>query len=184
LIYSPSLRQSGEIFRKKVLSYYNALGKPIPAIAETQTALELSNGSRVLSLPGEPSTVRGFTGDLIVIDEAAMTSDALWVAINPMLATTQGKLICLSTPMGSIGWFYTLFASNDASWHRTIVTARECPRIDPAWLREQEVLLGERYFGQEYLCEFVDAMGQVFSTDIIERAFDNDLEPLFRKGER
>ena len=179
LIYSPSLRQSGEIFRKKVMKYYGDLGEPIPAVTSTQTMLELANGSRVLSLPGEPSTVRGFTGDLIVIDEAAMTSDDLWIAINPMLAVSQGRLVCLSTPMGAIGWFYNLFAGDDPSWHRTIVTARECPRIDPAFLREQETALGERYFSQEYLCEFVDAIGQVFGTDIIERAFKNDIQPLF-----
>src|SRR5947208_959318 len=45
LLLSPSQRQSGELFRK-VVGSYAALGKPVPAVAATKTALELTNGSR------------------------------------------------------------------------------------------------------------------------------------------
>src|SRR3974390_573712 len=51
LLVSPSLRQSGEIFRK-VHDAYQALSRPIPAVYESQLRLELANGSRVVCLPG------------------------------------------------------------------------------------------------------------------------------------
>src|SRR5262245_30887347 len=57
LVLSPSLRQSGELF-KKVTAQYAALGRPIRAVAETKTELALVNGSRILSLPGTEATIR------------------------------------------------------------------------------------------------------------------------------
>src|ERR1035437_3697783 len=80
LLLSPSLRQSGELFRK-VTGFYGDLGRPVSAEQESATTLSLGNGSRVVSLPGSPDTVRGFSGvRLLVIDEAAMTSDELFIA--------------------------------------------------------------------------------------------------------
>src|SRR5947209_6720108 len=51
LLLSPSLRQSGELFRK-VAELYDAAGRPVRAVRETALHLELANGSRVVSLPG------------------------------------------------------------------------------------------------------------------------------------
>jgi hypothetical protein len=50
LLLSPSQRQSMELFRK-VLGFYRQLGRPEPAIEENKLSLELTNGSRILSLP-------------------------------------------------------------------------------------------------------------------------------------
>src|SRR5215216_3736851 len=52
LLLSPSLRQSQELYRK-VRSDYRALGDGAPGVVEeTALRLELSNGSRIVSLPG------------------------------------------------------------------------------------------------------------------------------------
>src|SRR4051812_10613453 len=51
LLLSPTLRQSGELFRDKLLRLFNALGRPVPVTRETALTLELANGSRVVSLP-------------------------------------------------------------------------------------------------------------------------------------
>src|SRR5262249_27103229 len=53
LLLSPTLRQSGELFRDKVLRLYGALGRPVPALAQSALRLELANGSRIVSLPGD-----------------------------------------------------------------------------------------------------------------------------------
>src|SRR5665213_4356310 len=50
LLLSPTLRQSGELF-KKCLAVYRSLGKPVPAESETALTLTLDNGSRIVSLP-------------------------------------------------------------------------------------------------------------------------------------
>src|SRR2546430_5198880 len=50
LLLSPTQRQSGELFREKVLRLYNAIGRPIPTTQETQLSMTLANGSRIVSL--------------------------------------------------------------------------------------------------------------------------------------
>ena len=183
LLLSPTLRQSGELFRKTT-GYFRNLGKPIPAVQETATTLEIENGSRVISLPGESSTVRGFHANLIIIDEAGQTEDALWIAINPMLGITKGRLIVIGTPMGKRGWFHDLWTGGSESWERIAVPATQCPRINPEFLKEQRELLGERYFNQEYMLSFEETVDQVFPTYAVMKAFeldecDKDLRPLF-----
>ena len=60
LLLSPTQRQSGELFRK-VLDLFNALGRPIPVANESALRIELSNGSRIVALPGVEETVRCFS---------------------------------------------------------------------------------------------------------------------------
>ena len=84
------------------LDGFNALGRPLPVVAESALRLELANGSRVVSLPGDEKNIRGYSGvTLLVIDEAARVADELYYAVRPMLAVSQGRLVALSTPSAS-----------------------------------------------------------------------------------
>ena len=178
LLISPSQRQSSELFRK-VLSLLRALpGAPETAM-ESALRLEFKNNSRIIALPGSEQTIRGFSAaSLIVIDEASRVEDALFTSVRPMLATTQGRFIAVTTPYGRRGWFYGAWTEG-SGWERTRITAEECPRISSAWLEEERRLIGEWQFRQEYLCEFVDTEEQVFPSSIIEAAFDAEVEPLW-----
>jgi hypothetical protein len=56
--------------------------------------LTLSNGARIIALPGKEETIRGFSGvTLLVIDEAARVLDDLYQACRPMLAVSGGRII-------------------------------------------------------------------------------------------
>jgi Terminase large subunit, T4likevirus-type, N-terminal len=179
LVLSPTNRQSGELFRK-ILSGYRALGRPLPATAETLHHLELANGSRILSLPGSEKTVRCFSGvSLLIIDEAARVDDALYYAVRPMLAVSKGRLIALSTPFGKRGWFHDAWHSQE-NWHRLRITAVECPRITPEFLAEERQALGERWFRQEFLCSFEEVIDAVFAYADIQAALSEDVQPLFQ----
>jgi len=162
LILSPTLRQSGELFRK-VLAAYQALDRPVPALRHSQTRLELDNGARVVCLPGREDTVRSFSGPaLILIDEAARVPDDLYRGVRPMLAVSQGRLICLSTPFGQRGFFYEAWEQGGPSWKRVRITAAECPRITAAFLAQERRTLGESWVKQEYECSFEALEGLVF----------------------
>src|SRR5262249_2031589 len=129
LLLSPTLRQSGELFRDKLLPLWRALGCPGRDKSPTQLSLELSNGSRIISLPGEEGNIRGYSGvKLLVIDEAARVPDDLYRAVRPMLAVSRGRLVALSSAYAKTGWFYETWTGEEA-WHRVKVTALECPRI-------------------------------------------------------
>jgi hypothetical protein len=175
LCVSPTLRQSQELF-KKCLTVYRAAGRPVPADAETRLTLELANGSRIVSLPGSETTVRGYSGvRLLVIDEAARVPADLYAALRPMLAVSGGRLVALSTPFGSRGWWYEAWRGPEA-WDRYEVAATACPRIAPAFLEEERRTLGEWWYAQEYLCQFLDALTQSFSREDIDRAFGEEVE--------
>ena len=179
LLVSASLRQSGELFRK-VVSFYAALGRPIDAVEDSAQTLALANGSRIVSLPGTPDKVRGFSAPrLIVVDEAAQVDDSMFIALSPMMAISRGRTIELSTPYGRRGHFYEAWTADGDDWGRIRLKATENPRMDPAFLEEELRILGARWFGQEYECEFHDTIGQMFSSESIEAALDNDLQPLF-----
>lgn len=179
LLLSPTLRQSGELFRDKLLRMWRRLDCPLMDRRPTQLSLELTNGSRVVSLPENEEGIRGFSGvNLLIIDEAARVGDTVYRAVRPFLATSRGKLVALSTPFGRRGWFSDEW-HGEGSWRRVRVPATECPRIDPAFLRDEERALGRRWFAQEYLCEFADAVGAVFADDDIAAAMSNDVEPLY-----
>jgi len=174
LLLSPSERQSKELFRK-VLDVYRATEREEPPESETTLWLELGNGSRIVALPGEEGTVRGFSGvDLLVIDEASRVPTSLYASVRPMLAVSGGRLIAPSTPYGTRGWWYDAWRSEHA-WERYEVPASDCPRITPAFLAEEQETLGEWWYRQEYFCEFLDAERAAFRREDIENAFKEEV---------
>jgi hypothetical protein len=179
LILSPTLRQSGEIFREKVLLLYDGLGATVAEVRRTALELRLANGSRVVSLPENEAGVRGYSGvRLLVIDEAARVDDALYLAVRPMLAVSHGSLIALSTPFGQRGWFYEAW-DREPGWRKVAVPVSECQRITPDFLAEEEAKMGPRWFRQEYHLSFEAAVGSAFSPEAVDRALAAGPEPLF-----
>jgi hypothetical protein len=178
LLVSPSQRQSAELFRT-LIGHFRRL-KGAPAIkAESVLRLELVNGSRIVALPGDERTIRGYSAaDLIVLDEAARVEDDLIAAVRPMLAVSSGKLIALSTPKGKRGWFYTAW-HGDESWHRVRVPASGCPRITKAFLDEELRELGEQRFAEEYQLAFIEDGDQVIRTEFFERAICKEVSRLW-----
>jgi hypothetical protein len=180
LLLAPTERQSGELL-KKCYATYRKLGRPVPAARENALSLELASGSRIIALPGDEEGIRGYSAPaLVVLDEASRVSDALYAAVRPMLAVGKGTLIALTTPFGKRGWFFDAWAGK-GTWERVRVTAEQCPRISAEFLAEERQALGERWFRQEYFCEFVETADNVFGHVEIMKALTGDVRPLFRR---
>jgi hypothetical protein len=177
-ILSPTLRQSGELFRHKVLPLWRALGRPLAGRPPTRLELELDNGSRVVSLPENEEGVRCFSAvRLLVIDEAARVADELYYAVRPMLATSRGRLVALSTPFGQRGWFYEAWHGPEA-WERVAVTADRCPRISADFLASERRALGGKWFSMEYENAWLGLAGGLFDPADVDAAMNPDLEVL------
>jgi hypothetical protein len=162
LLLSPSLRQSAELFRK-ILAFYKTIKRPVAAVRQSRTQLELANQSRIVSLPGKEATVRSFSGvRLLVIDEAARVPDDLYRSVRPMLAVSQGRLVCLSTPFGKRGFFFHEWTGGDPSWKRIRIAWSDCPRIAPAFIEQETRSMGESWVRQEYECSFEALEGLVY----------------------
>jgi hypothetical protein len=180
LMLAPSMRQSGELFRT-CLQLMKRIEVPLPAIVmESALRVELANGSRLIALPGSETTTRGYgAATTVILDEASRVPDSLIAAARPSLATTNGRLIALSTPAGKRGWYF-LEWMNGEGWERSRIVASECSRISGEFLADELRSLGPRLYAQEYECEFFDPDTAVFSSELIERALCADLQPLWR----
>jgi len=105
LCISPTQRQSGELFRMAKAAIVKAMpdaGFP----TDNRLSIELPNGSRLISLPGDPGTVRELNASLVLLDEAQGLPDGgheLFAAVRPMLATTGGRMLVLGTPLDRAG---------------------------------------------------------------------------------
>lgn len=160
LILSRSHRQSKEMLRIMTI-FHDLCGAKILK-RKTNEELEFKHLSRIVSAPCKEETIRGFTADIIIIDEAARVPDDLYRAVRPMLAMTKGRLILLSTPHGRRGFFWDAWARGGDDWLRIEVPAEQCPRISPEFLAEERRTLGESYYRQEYGCSFESVEGLVY----------------------
>ncbi len=177
---SPGERQSKELFRK-TMTFYRRLGRPVPAETETTLELELANESRIVALPGNEDTVRSYSAvTLLLVDEASRVPDELMDALRPMLSTTNGQLIAMSTPKGKRGWWYEAWANGGDGWDRVLAKAEQCPRISREFLESERRTMRDQAYRAEYGCEFTDALDSVFSTDDIRAALDASVLPLFQ----
>jgi hypothetical protein len=161
LLVSRSFRQSSELFRK-VKEMHWRLGLPL---IERQNAAELhfEHQSRIVCLPCSESTIRGYSNvALLVIDEAALVPDDLYLAVRPMISVSGGRLIALSTPRGKRGFFYNAWAKGGADWKRIEVPASEISRLKPEHLEKDRRAMGETAYRQEYCCSFEAVEGLVY----------------------
>jgi hypothetical protein len=96
-----------------------------------------------------------------------------------MLAVSSGRLILMSTPHGKRGHFHEAWKDGGPEWLKIEVSALDCPRISDDFLEQERQALGDLWFRQEYGCEFLETIDQVFRYDDIARALSDEVEPLF-----
>jgi hypothetical protein len=179
LAISPSFRQSSELFDKIGACLRKSDDCP-EFLEDNKTSCELANGSRIVSLPGNEDTIRGFSApSMVLIDEGAFVTPAVYASVRPMLAVSNGELWILSTPHGRTGEFFELWENGGNEWHRERVTADQCPRITEEFLAAERRTVPEWLMRQEYYCEFADTVASVFSHEQVESAFDAEVLPLF-----
>ncbi len=174
LLLSPSLRQSSELFRK-VTDFMALMPSAPETTAQTMTSVDFANGSRIISLPGGEQTVRGYSApSLVIIDEAALITPALYYSVRPMVATRpDATIMLLSTPHGRGGVFWETWERGGPEWRKIMVTADQCPRISQAFLDEERHTIGDRWFRQEYQCEFLELEGALFGAKLVGGLFDD-----------
>jgi len=181
LITAPTQRQSSELFRR-VKDLIGRSDREWGIDRSTQTIIEFANGSRIICLPSgtDGNSIRGYTADYIIVDEAAFVEDNVFTSVLlPMLATTDGTLALASTPFGKSGFLYEEAWTGD-NWHITHVPSYESPLVDEAFVEEQRVTLTDTEFRQEIEGEFVESADAFFERDTIASAVDADAQ--FRPG--
>lgn len=179
LVASRSLRQASHF----LTAVRNAVLSVIPKDAMLQVnrlSLELPNGSMIVSIPcAQPDAGRGFSPNLVLLDEAAFAPEPLFRAITPSLGATGGALHMISSPNGRQGYFFEAF-EGDAE--ETFATQRipwnMCPRISPEFIAAERISLGELYFDQEYNAKFVSPLGAFFGFSAMTSFSLGEEEPV------
>jgi hypothetical protein len=176
LAVAPSERQAKVTFAK-IARFYAAAGGSISATSARKLGIEFENGSQIEALPSNADTVRGFSPDLIILDEAPYMENELYEALRPSLAATGGELIAVGTPNGRQGWFYDAWIEGE--WERYRIPSVDCPRISEEFLASERKALPEYKFRQEYECSFEETRDALISAEDIDRAYvGKGWEPL------
>lgn len=178
IILAPGERQAAETL-SKVEEFLDTARVRLISDRVTRHGVRLAaNASRIIALPAVDAKIRGFSkASLLVVDEASRVEDPLYHALRPSLAISHGDIMLVSTPFGKRGFFYNEFSSPNRKWHRLTVPASQCPRITAEFL-DEERLIGEEYFAQEYECQFVEDGRFLFTDADCKRLFKSDIKPL------
>ena len=171
-------RQSLLLF-EKVLSYiYLKDRSQIKTKADkpTKHELKLKNGSIIRCLPTGDSGygIRGYTIDRLYADEAAFIKEDVWAAVTPMLATTGGDIILLSTPLGKDNYFYRMFENDGfTSIHvdpDKVIESRPEPQRSNMinFRKDEQERMTKLQFQQEHLGLFVGGIDRFISDALID----------------
>ncbi len=170
VLVSPTFRQSSAL-RTKVVG---CLQRAEVHYGQSREEIRLLNGSSIIALPGDdPDKVRGATADLVIIDECAFVKENVAAAILPMLTSTGGDLIAVSTPNGPQGLFHELATDKDA--HVINVPAERIARFDEDTLSDLRTRLGPARASQELDCAFVVANRSVFDANALAAMFGDSV---------
>lgn len=141
-----------------------------------QLEARLPGGVRILALPANPLTARGFTAD-VFLDEFAMHRDdrAIWAALLPSLLRGDGELDVASTPRGRSNLFHKLrdnplFAAQTLTLRMAIAHGLD---VNEAEIRA--AMDDERLFRQEFLCEFDDDCDALLNWETVTACTDTAL---------
>jgi hypothetical protein len=170
LIFCPVGRQAGELLGR-IREFADMLGIRKRSDGNNQRSLVLPNGSRFVALSDVPATSRSYANvTVIIVDEAAFVDDAIFQAISPMLAVSNGAMWVLSTPDGQTGRFHDICTKPSPAWNVFFAPATECPRISPEFLALEREFLGDALYRQEYECAFIASRTQFLDRELIAAA--------------
>jgi len=171
IIVGPTDRQAGELFEKIRNHVQNA---PIGSEVEssTQRGMMMKNKCRISAYPcGDTGdNIRGMTANVLILEEAAFVKDGIVnQVLLPMIASTQGKIIKISTPFG-MNHFYRSFQEDDnyISHRYTWEDAVKVNHFTQEFIDEQRLQCTSLEFSTEYEAQFIADEDAFFGHKLIE----------------
>ena len=179
---------SFELMAKLQTSYEN-LPKWLQqgVLAWNKGSIELENGSRITASSTSSSAVRGFSYNIVMLDEFAFVptniADDFFSSVYPTISSGKStKVIIVSTPNG-LNHFYKLWT--DAEKGRNSYNAieahwSEVPGRDEKWREETVSNTSEQQFAQEFECDFLGSAGSLITASKLKALVYED--PLTSSG--
>ena len=162
---SPTYQQA----KKPMEELYDAIQSSgiVKSYNRSDFKIELKNGSQILFKSTERAdNLRGYTGDYMVVDEAAYQGEEVWGSVlRPIMLVRGKKVLFISTPKGN-NWFKKMYDAGQDKDQTNYASCRmhysENPYLDVAELQEAKRSLPEHIFKAEYEGSFVDSGATVF----------------------
>lgn len=175
---APAERQV-KLLTRKVAQYLRTTDLIVSR--STQTEIETMNGGQWAAIPSTSDTIRGYTADLIIVDEAAFLAghnggEATIAALLPMLVD-GGNLVLASTPAGKNNLFAQYFLDPKPNVHLIKVKGTDIPRLNAKVERMRNELSATRYRA-EILCEFISDGVTYFDMEVVEAAINHEKKAL------
>ncbi len=185
LIVAPTVRQSYELILK-IKGFLRELNVRPKQDGFNDVSLLLPNESRVIAVPADPDTIRGYSRvSMILVDEAARVPDEVFRSVTPALARSHnGTIWLMSTPKGRRGFFHDLWHNGDPQWTRIHSTVADGERIPASFLDSERASKPASDFDEDYHCVFQDTHDQFFASDDITVAFTSEVRALGPDPER
>jgi hypothetical protein len=153
-----------------------------PAVVEyNKTSLQFDNGTRIESSSTTKDTFRGRTIWLLCLDEFAHVpesySEAFWNSnYHALSASTESRIVILSTPNGMFNLFWRLDTDADArrnSFNNFVVTWERVPGRDEIWKQNQLEHMTMDQFRQEQECAYIGSVSTVINHRVLEHIIKN-----------
>ncbi|MCY4063607.1 MAG: terminase family protein [Chloroflexi bacterium] len=161
---TPTHQMSAQVWRDLKTSTKPLNGSKI---SETERRIDLPGGGMIAVRSAfHPDNLRGEGLDLVVLDEAAFMPPQIWTDIvRPMLVSTRGQALFLSTPNGQ-NWFCDLFNLGSdplqPQWESFQFPTAANPLIHHQELQDIRRQTPDHVWQTEYMAQFVSPGGQVF----------------------
>lgn len=129
-------------------------------------SMALENGSRILAGSTSSSAIRGYSFNLIFLDEFAFIQQGIaeefFNSVYPTISSGQtSKVIIVSTPLG-MNHFYKMWidaVEKRSNYHAFEINWWDVPGRDDKWKEETIANTSREQFRQEFECEFLGSAG-------------------------
>ncbi len=152
---------------------------------ETAGLLTLTNGSEVRSVPNSEKQVRGWTVDLLLVDEASMVSDELILgaAFPTVAARPDARIVMASSASAASGAFYDHVILGrqgseyvaEFAWRLT-----DAPWVSSSSVEHARASMSPTMFAAEYEGVFASGADSLFPRGLLERATADYVMPGMR----
>ncbi len=160
LIVSAGLRQSIILFDKILDLTETSTPAKLLTAYRSRTRIRFANGSEIVALPcgRDGSTLRGFTADMAILDEANfIPRNVIDSVIRPTMITRPGsRLIMISTPWVRDHPFYEAISKPELGFKTYSWPSAVNPMITKEKLELERNTIGEFAFNREYNAAFID----------------------------
>jgi phage FluMu gp28-like protein len=127
---------------------------------QSRTKLRFANGSEIIALPcgRDGYTLRGFTCDMVILDECNFIPRAVIASVvMPMTITRRNaKLIMISTPWVRNHPFYEAISKPELGFRTYNWPSAMNPLITSEKLEQEKRTIGEYDYNREYNATFID----------------------------